>query len=892
MKTTHSTSRARLTRYVGAFALAATLAISSSASAQTYTLADTWAMVGATNNLDTSADNRGMTYAGSSNGTPVNLVLVNNKGTHAVYAYDGASGNLVTSVNSNGLSGGNFTLNKLGVTSAGQLIGANLTTSIAAGSVKIYTWPDWSQTPTTSYSSATGDALVTTLSGKRIGDSFAMTGSGTGTLLLFTIGGSNAFVLFSTTDGTTFNPTVLTVSSGLPATGSGVQIGYAFYTNNTFMLAPDGGAGKLYLIQYPSNFASLPSPVAATVIATNSSLPTGNPGNWLDFSYDAASGLLALHPNSSSPISLYTLPTNNFSGLALLASTNLSFTTSQSINGNETGDVALANTNEIYTLDTSAGLQASTINFAPAPIPPSITTQPVGGSVYVTASNFIFSVSASGTQPLTYQWQYNTVSNLATATNIAGATNNSLVLSPVTTNSSGWYDVLISNAGGETNSVAVQLTVTEPLNNASVQVMWSLPADGSQPYLDTGYNTRGLAFDPSTMTVVVAEHATANIYGLNATNGQYKFTITTPTTGLPTGSIFPVGQVGVGDDGVLYVCNVSSYQPGQQTGQNDFSIVSFPFVGDGSNPTNAPEPYQAWLGDPGNYLTSTATGNGATYSGGDRWGDSFAVRGGGTNTQILLGTYEDLNNQFGTGPGTNIAILTTSDGQNFTPTTLVITDPTQPNGLPPSGFAYLGVAWGASNTFWTKSPGYNLRQIQYDLAAGTGTVIQSFSTTAGAGSLSALDGIGLDNANNILAGVQTSDDPNDLELFQIPSLGFPPQAYYQAFFGAYNPNINGNAATTIKFPYIFSLDANNGILGLIYSVPLLPFNIATTKSAGHQVLTWQTVAGHTYQVQSTTVLLPAAWSNVGSSTTVSSSGTLSYTNTSFSGTKFFRVLAH
>ncbi|HZV34005.1 MAG TPA: hypothetical protein VFB72_05465, partial [Verrucomicrobiae bacterium] len=725
-------------------------------------------------------------------------------------------------------------------------------------------------------------------------DSFAMTGSGTSTLLLFTIGGSNAFVLFSTTDGVNFTPTVLTVSSGLPATGSGVQIGYAFYTNNTFMLAPNGGSGKLYLIQYPTNFASLASPVAATVIATNSSLPTGNAGNWLDFSYNAAAGLLALHPNASTPISLYALPSNNFSGLALLASTNLSFSTSTGVNGNETGDTALAGTNEIYTLDTSAGLQATTIAFAAAPIPPTITTQPVGGSVYTTASNFTFNVAAQGTQPLTYQWQYNTVSNISTATNIPGATNNSLVLSPLTTNSSGWYDVEISNAGGATNSIAVQLTVSAPLSNPSVSVMWSLPADNSQPYLDTGYNTRGLAFDPATMTVVVAEHASANIYGLNATNGQYKFTITTPSTGLPSGSIFPVGQVGVGDDGVLYVCNVSSYQPGQQSGSDDFSIVSFPYVADGSG-TNPPAPYQAWLGDPGNYLTSTATGNGATYSGGDRWGDSFAVRGGGVNTQILLGTYEDLNNQFGTGPGTNIAILTTTDGQNFTPTTLVITDPTQPNGMPSSGFAYLGVAWGSSNTFWTKSPGFNLRQIRFDLASGTGTVIQSFATTAGAGSLSTLDGIGLDNANNILAGVQTSDDPNDLELFQIPSLGFPPQAYYQAFFGAYNPNINGNAATTIKFPYIFSLDANNGILGLIYSVPLLPFNIVSTNSGGHQVLTWQSVVGHTYQVQSTPALhgtVPATWSNVGSPVTASSSGTLSYTNTSYAGSAlYYRVMA-
>src|SRR5581483_11787766 len=106
----------------------------------------------------------------------------------------------------------------------------------------------------------------------------------------------------------------------------------------------------------------------------------------------------------------------------------------------------------------------------------------------------------SGSQPFSYHWQYNTVSNLATAANIPNATNSTFTITNVTTNSTGWYDVQINNAGGATSSVPVLLTVTAPLNNVSVTQLWSLPADNSQPYLDTGYNTRGLAFDPSTMT--------------------------------------------------------------------------------------------------------------------------------------------------------------------------------------------------------------------------------------------------------------------------------------------------------------------------------------------------------------------------------------------------------
>lgn len=457
---------------------------------------------------------------------------------------------------------------------------------------------------------------------------------------------------------------------------------------------------------------------------------------------------------------------------------------------------------------------------------------------------------------------------------------------------SGWYDVIVTNAAGFTNSDPVQLSVTTPLASPYVTKLWGLPADNSAPYLDTGYNTRGLAFDPNTMSVLLAEHSAAQIYALNATNGQFKFMITTPQTGLPSGSIFPLGQVGVADDGVVYCCNVSSYQPGQQSGGGvDFSITRFDSVvtatnGDGSlNISNTFE--AAWTGDPGAFWPGNPG-----ISSEDRWGDSMAVRGAGPNTQILLGTYVTItdgsgNNLYGTGPGTNVAILTTTDGINFTPTTIAVTNA-------PDGFSYLGVAWGAGNTFWAKSPGYDLRQVQYDLNTGIGTVIQDYSSTASAGSLDLVCGIGLDISNNILAGVNIGDSPNDLELFQIPSLGFPPDPYFQEFFPAFNPNINGNAATTVKFPYIFSLDANNGILALQYSIPLLPFNIVISQNNNQQVITWQTVIGHTYQLQGATSLSggSSAWSNVGPATTASSSGTMSYTNTSSAGSvMFFRVVA-
>jgi hypothetical protein len=86
------------------------------------------------------------------------------------------------------------------------------------------------------------------------------------------------------------------------------------------------------------------------------------------------------------------------------------------------------------------------------PITPSITTQPTNQTVVVggTAS---FSVTASGTSPLSYQWSFNT-------TNIVGATNSLLVLTNVQLSQAGNYAVLVTNLYGSILSSNVVLTVT------------------------------------------------------------------------------------------------------------------------------------------------------------------------------------------------------------------------------------------------------------------------------------------------------------------------------------------------------------------------------------------------------------------------------------------------
>ena len=895
-----STTRRHARRWgrLGGLLLAAAgfLSLTSPAGAQSYTLTPLWSAGIGTANLVNDNNNRSIAYNAISNQV---YVAGRTSASKAISVFDGTSG-AVIAANFPNIS---ITPYNIGVADDGVIYGVPLANGVSAANLNIYAFTNWNSLQRQCYKQSGSDATSTPwVQGTRVGDSFAIYGSGTNTLILLQVNKSTAsttnFLLFSTTDGQNFTPTLLTVT-GLPASfsDSGPQHGLAFINSTNFLFRPGVSAQAAYLIGFPANFASLANAgnnyaVAATTIATNKTLPSS--GSYIyEFSYSPAGKLLAnygalVSSGTSTTLGLYDVsafPTANSLGTASTVHSNA--------NGNFTGGVALGGagkTNAVYALDSNNGVYAFGLTFVPAAVAPVISTAPAGGTFYTNYGSYTFTVAAAGTTPLIYEWQFNSASNAATATTILVTTNSYYTISNLTVATSGWYDVIVTNVAGSTTSAPVQLTITTPLASAYVTNLWALAADNSQPYLDTTYNTRGLAFDPGTMSVLVAEHSAAQIYALDATNnGQLKFLITTPETGLPAGNIFPLGQVGVADDGVVYCCNVNSYNNTYNGDGLDFNIVRFDSVTNALLPDGTVNPGNtfelAWTGDPGAYQPLNP---GVTS--GDRWGDSMAVRGGGTNTELLFGSYVTLSSSgvpfaYGTGTSTNVAIFTTTDGVNFTPTTISVTNA-------PDGFSYLGVAWGSSNTFWAKSPGYDLRQVQYDLTTGLGWVIQDFSTTAGQGSLSDVCGIGLDVSNNILAGVNTGDAPNNLELFQIPSLGFPPLSYYQAFFPAYNLNINGNAATTLKYPYIFSLDANNGIIGLQYVVPLLPFNILSTTTGKQQILTWQTIIGHTYQLQSTTNLV-GAWSNVGPPVTVGASGTLSYTNTiSTDNALFYQVVAH
>jgi hypothetical protein len=180
------------------------------------------------------------------------------------------------------------------------------------------------------------------------------------------------------------------------------------------------------------------SGVAATVTPSITTQPTSQTvtaGQTASFSVVAA---------GSAPLS-YQWQKN---GVAIPGATSSSYTTPATTSSDNGAQYSVVVSNTAGTVTSSA----ATLTVSAATVAPSITTQPISQTVTVgqTAS---FSVIATGTAPLSYQWQKNSVA-------IAGATSSSYT-TPVTTSSDNGtqYSVVVSNTAGSVTSSAATLTL-------------------------------------------------------------------------------------------------------------------------------------------------------------------------------------------------------------------------------------------------------------------------------------------------------------------------------------------------------------------------------------------------------------------------------------------------
>jgi hypothetical protein len=821
-------------------------------SAQTYTLSNAWTVANGTAHLANSANNRGVAYGAISN--QVFVSTRTGAATGFIDVFDGTAGTLLSG--SGGIAGANLGIDQVGVGDDGTLYGTPLDTGLnsTTGNLTLYSWTNWNSNPTpySAYLSASGDAAVANFTGKRIGDTLTVTGAGTNTLILMGIGaqGTN-FLLFHTSDGINFTPTAVFVPTGLPSTAGNI-FGISFYTNGTFLVLPGANATShnVFLVSYPANFASQSS-VVGTVLG---SAPTLTANLTTAINYSPAGQMLAVVQTASQTVNtnaIYSL-TNFPTAASSLASTTVATPNS---NGNATGGGALGGqgkTNYLYVLESNNGLQAYEIYFTLAALPPTITSQPTGATIY---PPYTLTVSVSGTAPFAYQWQVTNSANAGSFSNIPGAITNFYTISaPLSTN---FYRVIITNSVGSVTSSVVLVTTLNPVTNSAVSSLWRVNA-GQQGYSflpASGDATRGISYDTNSQNVVVS--SSSGLYILNgntgATNGSLSL------SGAAFGGVFGgPDQVGIADDGAVYAGNLTA------NGQSvNFNLFRW------STPTN------------GATITAGSAAGGAVFSGdpgvvgasstADRWGDYLAVRGAGLNTQILLAS-----------KGTNVALMTTGDGVNFSSSVIGV------SGVP-IGFAAGGISFGAGNTFWAKSYLGDLWEISFDPIALVGTVVFDYKNPSQFSSY--IVGLGVDPINNILAGVNLSDNPNDMQLFELTGTSDSPLLFNQTFFGSVNGNGNDNAAVVIKYPRAYALDVNNGVVAVTYGVPSTTAPSISSPPASQSA--YANVSAVTFSVSASGSLpLFYQWRFNSNNITGANSSSYMITNPPLSAAGYYDVVVH
>jgi glucose/arabinose dehydrogenase len=168
--------------------------------------------------------------------------------------------------------------------------------------------------------------------------------------------------------------------------------------------------------------------------------------------------------------------------------------------------------------------------------PPSITSQPANRTAAI-GQQVTFSINATGTQPLSYQWQRGT-------TNISGATGSSYTLTAQASDNGATFRAVVTNAFGTATSNAATLTVT---SNAAPTATITSPATGTLysagntiAYAGTGTDPEDGTLPPSAFTWEVVFHHDTHTHPFIA-----------PTSGATSGS-FVIPKLGEVATNVFY----------------------------------------------------------------------------------------------------------------------------------------------------------------------------------------------------------------------------------------------------------------------------------------------------------------------------------------------------
>jgi hypothetical protein len=402
---------------------------------------------------------------------------------------------------------GTYHLNMISVAEDGVIYACNLTTSSGVA-FEIFRWQNetapqevvWNQNPL-------GGAT-------RCGDDFRVVGSGAGTEIIANGNTtSDTMPIFTTADGTNFSGVADTVS-GLATLGSGnyFRLGLAFGCGNSFYGQNLG---------YPTVDCTFGEPPS-----TSSSLSESYPISAYDgtlsigpIGVDIANQRLIGDETSGGSGTTHSMNLYDISRFATTG-TNLpidhkTFATSTGSFGTGSVDFTPDGT-RVYTLDTANGIIA--FSLSPNVAAPSICAQPQTSILPSLGTVGFMDVRAIGA-PQTFQWHFNTSASSPGAA-ILNATNRTLDIYNVQTNSLGYYSVVISNATlltSVTSSPALldtQVTITSEPGSQEVSpgdsATFMVAASGGLPPYHYQWALDGINVGPSSSSYTVNNTQSSN----------------------------------------------------------------------------------------------------------------------------------------------------------------------------------------------------------------------------------------------------------------------------------------------------------------------------------------------------------------------------------------------
>jgi polygalacturonase len=317
--------------------------------------------------------------------------------------------------------------------------------------------------------------------------------------------------------GITTQPTNFTATAGQNASFSVVATGtaplsYQWYFNTNTVLAADTNAtlsltnvqstnAGAYSVIITNSAGSITSSVVMLTVLLPPGIATQPANQTVEIGQNAS---FTVSATGTAPLSYHWYFDTN---TVLTASTNatLTITNAQSTNA---GGYSVLITNSVGSITSSV----ATLTVTSTAVAPSITTQPTNYSATV-GQNAAFSVTASGTAPLSYQWYFNV------NTPLAGDTNASLSLTNVQPDAAGGYSVIVTNSAGSITSSVVQLSLTAAAGTPT------LPTIPGGVYLVTSYGAAGNGVTTNTTAIQDAINAASTAGGgtveIPAASGTY-----------------------------------------------------------------------------------------------------------------------------------------------------------------------------------------------------------------------------------------------------------------------------------------------------------------------------------------------------------------------------------